>query len=53
MIERALAKQPDNLSFLYHRAQILEAEGQGDEAKRVLKEILQPGRDFRRVPAGS
>jgi putative PEP-CTERM system TPR-repeat lipoprotein len=40
-IDRALAKQPENVSFLFHRAQILSADGQRQEAAKILDKILQ------------
>lgn len=63
LIKRALAQRPQNLSFRYHHAKILEADGRSDEAKRVLDETLRrrdnfPGRVkaeamLKRLKAGS
>ena len=44
--EKALAKRPNDPSFLYLRAQILAAEDERDEAARVLTGILGEDRDF-------
>lgn len=46
MIERALAKRPNNPSFLYHHAQILEADGQREEAIKVLDNVLKENPAF-------
>ncbi|HYE34699.1 XrtA/PEP-CTERM system TPR-repeat protein PrsT [Methylocaldum sp.] len=45
-IDRALAQQPENISFLFHRAQILNADGQPQEAAKILDKILQKGGKF-------
>lgn len=44
--KQAVRKQPANGSLLYHRAQILDAEGKRDEAKSVLQNALTSDPDF-------
>lgn len=41
MIERALDVHPDNPSFLYHKAMVLEAAGQQSEAVSLLAKIVE------------
>ena len=44
--ERALAQQPENPGFLYHRAMILEAAGRTEQAQTVLRDLLRSDRQF-------
>ncbi len=47
MIERALAKRPDDPSLLYHKAIIDAAGGQKEAAKKALQNLLKEHQRFR------
>lgn len=44
--ERAVRKSPGNASFLFHRAQILEAADEHEDARLALENALQSGKQF-------
>ena len=46
MIDRALDRDPGNLSFLYHKAKILLSSGDAEAAIRLLEELRIRGTEF-------